>query len=173
MIIKITLIHNISSYNVVYLLIRIKSTHHYFEFGDVMINKFNQLVDCSDLGKLILRVSLGVLMLLHGLHKMEPGGLAGIQGMLANFNLPAFIAYGIVIGEVVAPILLIIGLFTRASALVLAGTMFVAVLMVHSGDLFALNPKTGGWAPESAGFYLFAAIAVMFLGSGRFAIKKD
>ncbi|SUB99163.1 DoxX [Proteus penneri] len=63
-----------------------------------MINKFNQLVDCSDLGKLVLRVSLGVLMLLHGLHKMEPGGLAGIQGMLANFNLPAFIAYGTVIG---------------------------------------------------------------------------
>ncbi|MEQ4922635.1 DoxX family protein [Proteus hauseri] len=138
-----------------------------------MINKFNQLVNHPDLGKFILRVSLGVLMLLHGIHKMEPGGLAGIQGMLANFNLPAFIAYGTLIGEVICPILLIIGLFTRVSAFVLAGTMLVAILMVHSGDLFALNPKSGGWAPESAGFYLFAAVSVMFLGSGRFAVRKD
>lgn len=138
-----------------------------------MINKFNQLVNHPDLGKFILRVSLGVLMLLHGLHKMEPGGLAGIQGMLANINLPAFIAYGTLLGEVLCPILLIIGLFTRASAFVLAGTMLVAILMVHSGDLFALNPKSGGWAPESAGFYFFAAIVVMLIGSGRFAVRKD
>lgn len=78
-----------------------------------MINKFNQLTNHPDLGKFVLRVSLGVLMLLHGLHKMEPGGLAGIQGMLANINLPAFIAYGTLLGEVLCPILLIIGLFTR------------------------------------------------------------
>ncbi|MDF7473763.1 DoxX family protein [Proteus mirabilis] len=138
-----------------------------------MINKFNQLTNHPDLGKFVLRVSLGVLMLLHGLHKIEPGGLAGIQGMLANINLPAFIAYGTLLGEVLCPILLIIGLFTRFSAFVVAATMGVAVLMVHSGDLLALDPKTGGWAPESAGFYMFAAIAVMFLGSGRWALKKD
>lgn len=108
-----------------------------------MINKFNQLTNHPDLGKFVLRVSLGVLMLLHGLHKMEPGGLAGIQGMLANINLPAFIAYGTLLGEVLCPILLIIGLFTRFSAFVVAATMGVAVLMVHSGDLLALDPKMG------------------------------
>ncbi|OAT26164.1 DoxX family protein [Proteus myxofaciens] len=138
-----------------------------------MINKFNQLVNHPDLGKLILRVTIGVLMLLHGLHKMEPGGLAGIQGMLANINLPSFIAYGTLIGEVLCPILLIIGLFTRASAFIVAITMLVAILMVHSSSFWALDPKTGGWAAESAGIYLLAGLALMFLGSGRFAIRKD
>lgn len=138
-----------------------------------MINKFNQLVNHSDLGKLILRLTLGILMLPHGIHKIGPDGLAGIQGMLASSNLPTFLAYGTLIGEILCPILLIIGLFTRASAFVLAITMVVAILMVHTGHFFAFDAKTGGWIAESAVFYFLVSIAVMFLGSGRFAIRRD
>ncbi len=58
-----------------------------------MINKFNQLTNHPDLGKFVLRVSLGVLMLLHGLHKMEPGGhLPVYRECWQILILPAFIA---------------------------------------------------------------------------------
>jgi len=70
----------------------------------------------DDAGKLVLRLTLGILILLHGIAKlMDPGGLAGISGMLAAKGLPAFIAYGVYIGEVVAPAM-IIAAWSRASA---------------------------------------------------------
>ena len=74
-------------------------------------------------------------MLFHGLHKLF-GGVGFISGMLVEKGLPGFIAYGVLIGEVVAPILSIVGLFTRPAALVLAFTMIVAWLMVRREQYF-------------------------------------
>ena len=51
----------------------------------------------DDLGKLVLRVSVGVLILLHGIFKLQ-NGVDGIAGMLGNNGLPAFLAYGVYIG---------------------------------------------------------------------------
>jgi putative oxidoreductase len=62
-----------------------------------------------------------------------------ISGMLVEKGLPGFIAYGVLVGEVVAPILIIVGLFTRPAALVLAFTMIVAWLMVGMGETLALD----------------------------------
>jgi putative oxidoreductase len=53
-------------------------------------------------GKLLLRLAVGGLMLFHGLHKLF-GGVGFISGMLVEKGLPGFIAYGVLIGEVVAP----------------------------------------------------------------------
>ena len=89
----------------------------------------NEKLSCDDLGKLLLRLAVGGLMLFHGLHKLF-GGVGFISGMLVEKGLPGFIAYGVLIGEVVAPILIIVGLFTRPAALVQAFTMIVAWLMV-------------------------------------------
>jgi len=85
--------------------------------------------------------------------------------------LPGFIAYGVLIGEVVAPILIIVGLFTRPAALVLAFTMIVAWLMVGTSETFALD-KVGAWAIESLVYFFIGSLAVAFLGAGRFAVGK-
>jgi putative oxidoreductase len=122
----------------------------------------------DDLGKLILRVALGVLILLHGIAKLSKG-VDGIGGMLSSHGLPAILAYLVYVGEVVAPVLLIVGLFTRPAAWAVAANMVVAIWLVHMKDLGALNNQ-GGWALELQGMFLFSAIAVAFLGGGRLGI---
>lgn len=125
----------------------------------------------NDLGLLIMRVALGCIMLLHGIHKLVHG-IDGIAGMLASMGLPSFIAYGVIIGEVVAPIMLILGLFTRAGAFVYAFNMVVAVLMAHSADVFSINPATGGWAIELPALYFFMALVLVFTGGGKYSLTR-
>ena len=131
------------------------------------------LLKNDDLGKLILRLTVGILILLHGIAKIgNPGSLDFIAGQLANNGLPGFIAYGVFVGEVAAPLLLIGGAYCRIAALVIVGNMLFSIGLVHMGELFTLS-KNGGWALELQGFYLFGAVAIAFLGSGRYAIKRD
>lgn len=121
----------------------------------------------NDFGKLVLRVVLGALILIHGISKIT-GGNAFVLGALAHHGLPEALAYGVYVGEVLAPVLLILGLWTRAAAFVIAVNMVVAVGLVHTGQLFALE-NSGGWALELQGMYLFTALALVFLGAGRFS----
>jgi putative oxidoreductase len=124
----------------------------------------------DDTGKLILRITLGVLMLLHGIAKIT-GGIGGIEKMVTGAGLPAFFAYGVFIGEVLAPVLLIMGFYSRISAAVIAINMVVAIALAHMTDLFVIG-KTGGWALELQGMFLFTAIAIALIGPGRFGINR-
>ena len=124
----------------------------------------------DDTGKLILRVALGILILLHGIAKVSKG-VDGIGGMLASHGLPGVLAYLVYVGEIVAPVLLIIGLYTRPAAAIEAINMLVAIWLVHRKDLGALNSQ-GGWALELQGMFLFAAIALAFTGGGRFGLNS-
>jgi len=121
----------------------------------------------EDTAKLLLRLSLGVLMLFHGIAKITDGP-AGIIGLVEKAGLPGALGYGVYIGEVLAPLLLIVGLWSRAAAAVIAINMVFAVFLVHSSELLTLN-KSGGWALELQGFYFITALAVMLLGAGRFS----
>lgn len=125
----------------------------------------------EDLGKLLLRLTLGILLILHGIAKIF-GGVAGIAGMLQNAGLPGFIAYGVYIGEVLAPLLVILGLYARIGALIIAVNMLVAIWLVHAHEIFLLG-KTGGWALELQGFFLFVALSVALIGPGRFSVKEN
>ncbi len=131
----------------------------------------NEKLTCDDTGKLLLRLVVGGLMLFHGLHKAIDG-VWGIAGMLVAKGLPGFIAYGVLVGEVIAPILIILGILTRPAALVLAFTMVVAWLMVGTGKTFALD-AVGAWAIESLVYFFVGALAVAFLGAGRYAVVRD
>jgi len=122
----------------------------------------------DDIGKLILRLSVGILLLMHGLFKLIHG-IAGISALIQANGWPAWIAYGVYIGEIIAPALLILGLLTRASALVIVLNMLLAVYLAHSHQLFQLT-KSGGWLLELQGLYLFGALAIALLGAGRFSI---
>ena len=127
----------------------------------------------ADTGRLILRLCVGGLLLFHGVAKiMHPGSLEFIGGMLTANGLPALLAYGVYIGEVVAPLMVIAGLHARVGGLIIVVNMLFAIIMAHSGDLFSLS-EHGGWAIELQMFYLLSATAVVFLGSGRLAFKQD
>jgi len=119
-------------------------------------------------GKLVLRLAIGILLLLHGLAKLA-NGISGISGMVAAHGWPAFVAYGVYVGEVLAPILLILGIFTRPAALVAAVNMIVAILLAHKAQIFSLS-TTGGWSLELQGLFLFGSIAIALLGAGRYSL---
>lgn len=127
------------------------------------------MIKSDDTGKLILRLTLGILILLHGLSKLMGGGVTGISGMLSSHGLPGFLAYGVYVGEIIAPVLLIIGVYTRLGALIIAINMVVAILLAHTGQLGSLS-NNGGWALELQGMYLFTAVAIAFMGAGRFSL---
>jgi putative oxidoreductase len=122
-----------------------------------------------DTGKLLLRLALGVLILLHGIAKLS-GGIGPITGMVTGTGLPAWVGYGVYVGEVVAPLLVIAGWYARAGAAVIAINMVVAIVLAHRAELLTLGPM-GGWALELQGMYLATAIAVALIGPGRYAVN--
>lgn len=126
----------------------------------------------SDFGKLLLRLMLGCLMLFHGIAKVN-GGISMIINKVTQDGFPEFFAYGVYIGEVIAPILLIIGLQTRLASFVIATTMGFAIYLVHSNDIFSVSPTTGAWVIELQMLYLLSALSLMFLGAGKFSFDKN
>ena len=122
----------------------------------------------DDTGKLVLRATLSILLLFHGASKLV-SGVGFIAGILAKAGLPPAIGYLVYVGEVVAPLLMLFGLYTRPAALVVAVNMIVAVLLVHTGQFFTKS-ETGGWALELQAFYLASAIAVALFGAGRYSV---
>ena len=133
----------------------------------------NALLHNDALGKLILRLAVGILMLFHGVSKiMNPGSVDYIGGVLSGAGLPSLLAYGVYIGEVIAPIMVALGIYCRYGAALIVINMLFAILLMHTGDILALT-EHGGWRLELQGFYLFGALAIMFLGSGRQAVRPD
>jgi putative oxidoreductase len=125
----------------------------------------------DDPGKLILRLTVAVLLAFHGISKLRHG-VAWMAGPLQAHHLPAWLAYGVYVAEVVAPILLIAGIFTRAAALVVVFEMSMAMYLVLGIKVFEVDRQTGALRGELQLLYLFSALAIAFLGSGRFALSK-
>ena len=124
----------------------------------------------EDLGKLVLRLTLGILVLLHGIAKLRTG-IAGLEAMLVKSGLPDWFAYGVYAGEVLGPIMVILGLATRTGAFLIVGNMLFAIYLVHAGDVFSLT-KQGGWALELQGMFLFTAVAIMLMNPGRYSLTR-
>ena len=106
----------------------------------------------------LLRVTLAVLMLFHGWAKIT-NGISGIEAMVVKAGLPAFLAYGVFIGEVIAPLFVLVGLFVVPAAWVIAINMVVAIALAHTGHFFQLS-KSGGWSLELQAFFLMTAVVV-------------
>jgi putative oxidoreductase len=122
-------------------------------------------------GKLILRVTLGVLILLHGISKLM-NGIDWLEGSLAAAGLPAFFKYGVYLGEVIGPLLLIAGFYGRIGAWLIAVNMLFALGLVHGAELFVIDPQSGGLKLEVQYMYFFGAIALALIGPGRYALNQ-
>ena len=118
-----------------------------------------------DLALLILRVSFALLMMTHGFGKLEKL-LAG--GVIKFFNFlglgPTASLVLTVIGEFVAPAMMVLGFYTRWASLVAAFTMGVATFWIHSGD--PLGDK------EQAMMYFFGFLTVFLAGGGKFTLES-
>ena len=101
----------------------------------------------DDAGKLLLRVLIGLLVLFHGVAKLM-NGLGPVLGAVEKAGLPPSVAYLAYVGEVLAPLLLVIGAWTRPAALIVAINMVFALVLVHKAQFLSINPQSGGWAIE-------------------------
>jgi putative oxidoreductase len=124
----------------------------------------------DDFGKLVLRLTLGILVLLHGIAKLK-GGVAFLTPLLTGAGLPAWVGYGAYVGEVLGPVMVILGLYTRIGAFFIFANMIFAIFLVHRPELMMLG-KQGGWALELQGMFLFTALAIMFMNPGRYAVTR-
>lgn len=122
----------------------------------------------DELGKLILRVSLGSMLILHGIGKLMHG-IAPIERLVIANGLPAILAWGVYIGEVIAPAMMILGFYTRLGGLLAATSMVFAIMLAHRPEIFQLNAMWV-WRIELQGLFLFGCLAVAFLGAGRYSL---
>lgn len=124
----------------------------------------------NDIGRFILRLSIGGLMLFHGMNKLIYGN-EQVNQILDSVGVPAFLGFGVFIGEVLAPILLIAGQWTRLAGFLIAVDMLVATMLVHAQQMGEIN-QLGGWMLELNALYFLGAVAIIFLGSGQIATSK-
>jgi putative oxidoreductase len=121
-------------------------------------------------GKLILRITLGVLILLHGISKLR-GGIGWLDGLLEQAGLPVFFKYGVYVGEVLAPLAVIAGFYARIGAWLIAVNMLFALGLAHGGELFELD-ENGAFVLETQYMFFFSAIALALIGPGRYAFNQ-
>ncbi|WP_410879997.1 DoxX family protein [Myroides sp. DW712] len=122
-------------------------------------------------GLLISRIAIGFPMLFYGIGKVVHG-IGFIQQVLVDKGLPAFFGYGVYVGEVIAPLLLVLGWRTRLAAAVFAVNCITAVLLVQSSLIFSLN-ENGGWAVELLLLYALVAVSLFFTGGGKYALSTS
>jgi len=119
-------------------------------------------------GRLLLRLTVGLLMLPHGIDKLM-GGAQGLFGLMRANGFPEWLAYLSIVGEFIAPVLIIIGICTRPAAWVVAVHMVVALALAHTSHLFAIG-NTGGLRIELQLFFLLGAVVVALMGAGRYSL---
>ena len=126
------------------------------------------MVRADDLGKLLLRLGVGGLLLLHGVYKVQ-NGIGFVTESVMRAGLPPFFAYGVYVGEVAAPVLVLAGLLTRPAGLIIALDLLGAIFLARRADVATVRPG-GAWSIEAEMLFLLGGLAIACLGAGRFAL---
>ena len=124
----------------------------------------------EDFGKFILRIAIGGLLLMHGIAKLR-FGIDWMDGLLTSHGLPVQLKYGAYAGEVLGPVLVILGFLTRPGALLMAGNMGFAIFLAKMDAVTTLD-KVGGWGIELEALFLLGSLAILFLGAGKISLRK-
>ena len=112
---------------------------------------------------LLLRVSLGVMFLAHGLLKVFVFTVPGTVQFFDSLGLPAVFAYGTIAAEVVGGALLVLGIGSRWVSLALIPILLGAT-WAHAGNGWVFSAPNGGW--EYPAFLTIAALVTALLGNG-------
>ena len=117
---------------------------------------------------LILRLGLGINLMMHGIAKLK-GGVGFVKSMLEAVHLPGALAYGAYIGEFVAPVMLILGVFTQLAAFIILGNCLVILICGFSRTLFKVTPY-GGFEAEIVYLYIAIALSLLIVGGGDYVL---
>lgn len=117
----------------------------------------------------LLRISLGVLFLAHGLLKAFVFTLSGTAQFFQSVGLPGSMAYVVTHMEIFGGLLLIVGLYTRWVALALFPILLVATFKVHGASGWLFTNEGGGW--EFPAFFAVTTLVQFLLGDGAYALS--
>ena len=121
---------------------------------------------------LLLRVSLGVLFLMHGLYlKVFVFGMAGASQAFAGMGLPAWFAWVVMLYETIGGLMLILGIYVPVVAAFLGIHMLAATVLGHAGNGWLFTNKGGGY--EFTLFWAIACFALALLGPGAHAVMSE
>lgn len=118
----------------------------------------------ANLGLLLLRLAIGVMMIHHGQEKLaDPQQFASTYVASLHLPFPLFFAYAAGFSELIGSWLLILGLLSPLGALAITGTMTVAAyqhILTAGFNIYVL---------ELVVLYLGGSVALLLLGPGRFS----
>ncbi len=120
-------------------------------------------------GIFLLRVSLGVMFVAHALLKYLVFTMPGFEGFLGKLGFPAFLAWPIVLGELVGGLAILAGFHGRLVSLALLPVLLGA-LAVHAPNGWVFSAPNGGW--EYPAFLALAGAAHALIGDGAFAARS-
>lgn len=118
---------------------------------------------------LLMRVSLGAILLAHGLLKVMVFTIPGTVGYFESIGLPAIVAYLTIMGELVGGIAILVGLYTRLAA-ILSLPILIGAAIVHASNGWVFSNQGGGW--EFPVLLIVLAISVAISGNGAYAVRK-
>ncbi len=123
----------------------------------------------KDCAPLILRVATGLVFAMHGYQKFT-NGIDKTAGFLDTLGFPMATAFAVILiaAELLGGIMLVLGLFTRYTAKILAIVAIVALFTVHIGKGFFI--AKGGY--EFILLILAATVSIMITGPGKWALDS-
>ena len=123
-------------------------------------------------GALLLRVSMGILFLMHGAYlKFYLFGMAGITKYFASLGLPEWFAWTVALYETIGGLALLLGVYARWVAVLLGIHLLFAAYIGHAGNGWMFVAKGGGF--EFPVFWAIACFVLALVGDGAYALKKS
>lgn len=120
---------------------------------------------------LLLRLSLGALLIAHGLLlKVFTFTIPGTVGYFESIGYPGFLAYLVILAEIGGGLALLLGLWTRQTALLLVPILIGATLQ-HAGNGWLFTAPKGGW--EFPAFWTVMLVVQALLGDGAYAWRPS
>ena len=126
-------------------------------------------ITSAQYGATLTRLSLGTILLAHGLLKVFVFTVPGTVGFFESIGLPAIVAYLTIFGEIAGGGALILGVYTRLAALLSLPILFGAI-WAHIGNGWVFSNHNGGW--EFPALLAILATSVALQGSGTFTVRK-
>ena len=125
-----------------------------------------------DLGLLFLRLGLGICLFMHGFGKILHG-VGDVKSILVSAGLPGFLAYFAYLSEVLAPIMIAVGFYSRIGAALVFGSSLVILYSSYGLSNLLGLANASGFKAELVYLYITISLCIISSGSGKYAIKQD
>ena len=120
-------------------------------------------------GAFTLRAALGIMFIAHAYLKIAVFTVPGFAGFLGQVGFPGFLAWPIILAELIGGLAILTGFYARIVSVALLPVLLGA-LLVHAPNGWVFNAPNGGW--EYPAFLALAAVAHTLIGDGAFAVRS-